>query len=213
MNADCDAVDTAQPATRRSQKERRDSTISKIVDATIDSLLEVGYARTSVKEVCARSGVSHGGVFRHFETMLDVVMAAADEVAQRHISSAQTAFQVSVHDPDPIVAVLQHIRDACRSPINVVFYELVVAARTDAALHRAMTAFGARYVEAMNTAAAQVPALAHLSPQMRMLLVTSAVHLFDGEALTRTVLCLPELETQRMAMLIQMARLLAPTPP
>jgi AcrR family transcriptional regulator len=212
MSADCDAVDTALPATRRTQKERRDGTISKIVNATIDSLLEVGYARTSVKEVCIRSGVSHGGLFRHFETMLEVVMAAADEVAQRQITSAQAAFQISAHAPDPVVAALQHLRDACRSPINAVFYELVVAARTDAALHRAMTAFGARYSEAMNTAAAQVPELARLSPQMRMLLVTSAVHLFDGETLTRTVLCLPELEAQRMAMLIQLTRVLAPTP-
>ncbi|MDO9235462.1 MAG: TetR/AcrR family transcriptional regulator [Aquabacterium sp.] len=212
MNADCPTAETAQPTARRSQKERSDGTISKIVDATIASLLEVGYARTSVKEVCTRAGVSHGGVFRHFETMLDVFMAAADEVAQRQVTLAQAALQGSAHDPEPLVAALHHIRDACRSPINAVFYELIVAARTDAALHQAMTTFSARYVAAIEAAAAQVSALAHISPEMRMLLVTSALHLFDGEALTRTVQCFPERETQRMAMLIQLARLLVPTP-
>ena len=212
MNTDCPPAETLPPTTRRSQKERRDGTITKLVDATIASLLEVGYARTSVKEICTRSGVSHGGLFRHFGTMLDVVMAAADEVAQRQINLAQTALQRSAHDPEPLVAALHHIRDACRSPINAVFYELVVAARTDAALHQAMTIFTARYAAAIENAAAQVPALAHLSPEMRMLLVSSALHLFDGEALTRTVLCFPELEAQRMATLIQLARLLVPPP-
>ena len=73
------AVTATAPA-RRTQLQRREQTIGRIVDATIDALCELGYARTSVTEIGARAGVSQGGIFRHFDTRLDIVVAAAAEV-------------------------------------------------------------------------------------------------------------------------------------
>lgn len=198
----------AAPA-RRTQRERRESTIARLVDATIESILEVGYARTSVKEICQRSGVSHGGLFRHFDSLLALVMAAAEEVAQRQLAMATAGLARATASEDPIVATLQQIREGCRAPINAVFYELVVAARTDPELRGAMTGFGQRYAAAIAAAAQRAPVARQLPPDLLPVLVTSALHLFDGEALTRSVLPFPELEDQRMQMLVQLARALA----
>lgn len=193
---------------RRTQRERREGTIARLVDATIDSLLAVGYARTSVKEICQRAGVSHGGLFRHFDSLLALVMAAAEEVARRQLAMAEAGLARAADSPEPLVAALHQIRAGCRAPINAVFYELVMAARTDPELNAAMTAFGSRYAAAIAAAAQRSDVGRQMPQELLPVLVTSALHLFDGEALTRSVLPFPQLEEQRMELLIQLARTL-----
>ncbi|HSW14791.1 MAG TPA: TetR/AcrR family transcriptional regulator [Solimonas sp.] len=200
------AAATAAAPPRRTQRERREGTIARLVDATIESLLAVGYARTSVKEICQRAGVSHGGLFRHFESVLALVMAAAEEVAQRQLAMAEAGLARAADSQEPLVAALHQIRAGCRAPINAVFYELVVAARTDPELRAAMTTFGNRYAAAIAQAAQRANVGRQLPPELLPVLVTSALHLFDGEALTRSVLAFPQLEDQRMELLIQLAR-------
>ncbi|AXQ30917.1 TetR/AcrR family transcriptional regulator [Solimonas sp. K1W22B-7] len=203
-----ESVSAAQPA-RRTQRERRESTIARLVDATIESILEVGYARTSVKEICQRSGVSHGGLFRHFGSLLELVMTAAEEVARRQLANIEAGLSHDAQGRDPLVHALYQIRAACRAPINAVFYELVVAARTDPELRQAMAAFGARYVAAIADAANRTRVAQQFPPELLPVLVSSVLHLFDGEALTREVMPLHELEEQRMAMLVRLAQALA----
>lgn len=198
----------AAPA-RRTQRERRETTIAKLIEATLESLLEVGYARTSVQEICRRAGVSHGGLFRHFPSLLDLIMAATEEVAQRQIARAEAGFAEIAASKEPLVAAIKLIREGCRTPINVIFFELIIAARTDPALKKAAQSFGAKYASAINDAVTRAPVSPQLPPGMSALLATSLMHLFDGETLTREFFPNPELENQRMAMLIQMARLLS----
>ncbi|WP_158596077.1 TetR/AcrR family transcriptional regulator [Oleomonas cavernae] len=198
--------DIATALPRRTQRDRREATVARLVDATIDSLLAVGYARTSVKEVCLRAGVSHGGLFRHFDTMLDLIMAAAEEVARRQIENAERGLAQAVDGEDPLVTALYRIRDACRAPINAVFYELVVAARTDPLLHRALVGFSTRYADAIAAATARMPGVGKLPPDLLGVIVSSALHLFDGEALTRSVLQFPELEERRMGLLVNLVK-------
>lgn len=193
--------DSNVTTTRRTQRDRRESTRAKLVDAAIASLLEVGYARSSVKEVCSRAGVSHGGLFRHFESMVDLMIAVGDEVASRQIRNAEAAFASVSEREQPLVAALHVLRDASRAPINVVFYELAVAARTDETLRAALSEFGKRYATAIFESAARMPGVDQLPPGMLPVVLSSAIHLFDGEALTRTIVALPELEDLRMQML------------
>ena len=77
---------------RRTQQERRETTIKKLLQATIDSLREVGFVRTTVKEICKRAGVSHGALFRFFPSVLDLVLAASEEVGRRHIAEFHARF-------------------------------------------------------------------------------------------------------------------------
>lgn len=186
------------------QRERRETTIARLVDATISSLLEVGYARTSVKEICTRAGVSHGGLFRHFSSVLGLVMAAAGEVARRQLENAATGLQRLENENASVEAAMHQIRDACRAPINAVFYELITAARTDPQLHAAMVTFSAGYSTAIVEAAQCSPLFERVPPELRLVLLSSALHLFDGEALTRSVMSFPELEEQRMDLLVKL---------
>jgi AcrR family transcriptional regulator len=63
---------------RRTQAERTAETRSKLLDATVESLIEHGYAGTTTIEVCRRSGVSHGSLQHHFGKR-DALLGAALE--------------------------------------------------------------------------------------------------------------------------------------
>ena len=61
--------DTApDPAEPPSRKQPRGARRMQLIEATIETLAEVGYARTTLTAVAMRAGLSHGLVNFHFET-------------------------------------------------------------------------------------------------------------------------------------------------
>jgi len=70
-------------ARRRTQEERSASTRERLLDATIESLVEVGYAGTSTTAVCARAGLSRGAQLHHYPTKADLVIGAVGHLAKR----------------------------------------------------------------------------------------------------------------------------------
>lgn len=125
-------------APRRTQRERRESSIRKLLDATCESLIEVGYANTSIQQICSRAGLSHGGLFRHFSSRLALIIAVADEVNNALIDQFAQRFQALREQQDPFRLALSLLRDNCRARDNEAWFELIMAARTDAALREAM---------------------------------------------------------------------------
>ena len=65
------------PEMARTQQQRREDTIARLLDASIDTIIEVGYARASAKVITQRAQVSDGALFRHFPTMGDFMAATA----------------------------------------------------------------------------------------------------------------------------------------
>jgi AcrR family transcriptional regulator len=197
---------SAEAKPRRTQQERREATIGKLLEATIGSMLEVGFARTTVKEICQRAGVSHGALFRFFPSVLDLVLAAGEEVARRQIAEFEERFAKSDQSGDRLATALVLLREACRSETNTVFYELLVAARTDRDLRKALEPAMKRYYEAIHRTARQVPGSEAFAPEDLEVLLFTAIHTFDGEALARIVHPQPRLEERRMALLIGVLR-------
>ena len=193
---------TEVPRVRRTQLERREHTIRRLVSATIDALLDLGYARTTVNEICQRAELSHGALFRFFPTLPDLVLAGAEEVARRRIEDFEARFAKARTHTDPNRAALTLLREACRSPTNMVFYELLVAARTDDQLRRRLKPGLQRYHDAILESAQKVPAVAKLDPQLRSAVVFAVIHLFDGESLVRSVLPEPASEDARLELLV-----------
>src|SRR5579872_2677392 len=69
---------------RRTQGERSAAMRGRLLEATVDCLYELGYARTTTIEVAARAGVSRGAQLHHFSTKERLV-----EVA-RHLFDKRT---------------------------------------------------------------------------------------------------------------------------
>src|SRR5439155_19309262 len=69
---------TAPPmaATRRTQEERSAATREALMDATIDCLVDYGYAGTTTTRVAARARLSRGAQMHHFQRKAPLVVAA-----------------------------------------------------------------------------------------------------------------------------------------
>jgi AcrR family transcriptional regulator len=70
---------------RRTQEERRAETRGKLLDATIRSLVEVGYVNTTSRYVAEVAGVSRGAQTHHFPHRLDLIVEAYEHLANERV--------------------------------------------------------------------------------------------------------------------------------
>jgi AcrR family transcriptional regulator len=128
-------VTQARPTQSRptqTQAERRASTQAKILDATVEALVAVGYAGTTTPEICRRAGVSQGALFRYWPTKGVLLADAAAHLLGRVTTAYERAFagRGGVGASEALAALW----DTYRLPDLQAAVELYVAARTDADL-------------------------------------------------------------------------------
>jgi AcrR family transcriptional regulator len=73
-----------QPARApRTQAQRRDEMRHALLEAAVDSLVELGFARTTTLEVQRRAGVSRGALLHHFPSKAELLVATIAHLAER----------------------------------------------------------------------------------------------------------------------------------
>lgn len=185
----------------RTQQERREETVGRLLEACIATIIEVGYARASAAVITKRAGVSVGALFRHFDTMGDFMAATASEVLRRQVESfTKRVAEIPAGQP-ALEAALPILRDITAGPTNAVFYELTIAARTDEKLRATMQHELAQYGAKIHDAARALPGAEDLPEETFPVLVTLMRNLFDGAAVVEGVLPQPEIAEQRIPVL------------
>ena len=196
-------------ARARTQAERRETTVRKILDAAIEILTESGYAGTSMQLIATRAGVSIGGLFRHFPTREALMVAVGEDVARQVLEKYRRSFDSLHGKGDPIVNALELLRKTTRSRINQVWLELVHACRTEPALRKALQPVGKRYAQEIHDLARHLlPELALAAGDKFPLLVSTVVAIFDGENMHRMIFTDESAEDGRIDALAMVARAL-----
>ncbi len=139
--------DTERPT--RTQAQRSAETRQKLLDATIDSLVELGYAGTSTQGIARRAGVSRGAQLHQFPTKVSLVVAAVEHLVEKRLA------EILATNPDPERG-LEVLVGAFTGPLFYAALELWVAARTDAELFQAMVPLERRVTDALTGGAAEV---------------------------------------------------------
>ncbi|MBA0124925.1 TetR/AcrR family transcriptional regulator [Haloechinothrix sp. YIM 98757] len=132
--------DTSERGVRghRTQAERSAHTRAALLDATIDCLIELGYARTSVHEICARAGVSKGAQQHHFTTKADLMAAAVEHLTHRIGEEIVDAAGSLPPGPQRVERGVELLWQGFSGTLSAAVMELWVAARTDAELKAAI---------------------------------------------------------------------------
>ena len=121
----------------RTQAERRASTQAKILDATVEALVAVGYAGTTTTEICRLAGVSQGALFRYWSTKGELLADAAAHLLGRVTTAYEQAFAgrggVGARE------ALEALWETYHQPDLQAAVELYVAARTDPDLAGALS--------------------------------------------------------------------------
>lgn len=116
--------------TRTPQTERTRLMRQRLMEATVDSLVEVGWAATSTTVVSQRAGVSRGAQLHHFPSKQDLVVGAVEYLAERRRDELEVD-TASLPERGRTRAVLDLLVGQYTSAVFLAALELWVAARTD----------------------------------------------------------------------------------
>ncbi len=168
---------------RRTQKERKAAAVEKLINATITTIIEVGYHGTSLSVICKAAGISQGGLFRHFPTRKALIIAAAGVVNDRLVNRFLLGFQNREASADVMEVVLDLLRDDMLSAEQSVWQELSVAARTDAELCTALAEHEHKMNEGIRDLADAMAPQFNLDSGELFTAILLAIRCFDGLSL------------------------------
>lgn len=137
-------------AARRSQEERSRDARAKLLKATIAVLVERGYGGLSTKEVAARAGLSSGALAHHFAAKADLVIAATTTVYEEAITRGQRVAMSVRAIRNPIRGFIEDCASVYFEWPFLAALEVLVAARSDAALMKQILPVMRRYREVTN---------------------------------------------------------------
>jgi len=117
---------------RRTQAERRATTRAALLDATIDSLVEDGYANTTTRGIATRAGVTPGALQHHFASKVELLSATRRHISERIVRDIGAhGVDTSLSIPKRTELFLDRMWDLFKGPLFQAGMELWVAARTD----------------------------------------------------------------------------------
>lgn len=142
---------------RRTQQERREATRNALLEATIQCLVEHGYAGTTTRAVSARAQVSPGALQHHFASKHELVAEAIGYLAgkltaqliERGVPSASSRRQLTEQ-------LVDYLWQTLSGPLIAAVTELAVAARTDPFLRERLVKVQRQALEGVPFAAGQL---------------------------------------------------------
>ena len=139
MRVTAAAGTTTPKSSRVPQEERTRLMRARLLEATVDCLVERGFAGTSTTLVSERAGVSRGAQLHHFPTKNDLVVAAVEHLTEKRGEELAAGAASLPGGPHRTRAVLQMLADHFTGPVFTAALELWVAARSDETLLAAVS--------------------------------------------------------------------------
>jgi AcrR family transcriptional regulator len=129
---------------RTPQQDRSRVTRQRLLEATLDCLVERGWAGTTTIVVAQRAGVSRGAQLHHFPTRASLVIAAVEHLFERRAAEIR-ADAAALPPGVRLDGAVDMLAAAFTGPLFSAALEVWVAARTDAELRAALVPLEARF--------------------------------------------------------------------
>jgi AcrR family transcriptional regulator len=121
------------------QQQRSDDTRRALLDAAVESLVELGFAKTTTLEVQRRAGVSRGALLHHFPSKAELIAAAVVHLAEMRGRELKDKASRLPEGGDRVDAVLDLLWESFSGPLFYVAMDLRAAARTDDEFREVLT--------------------------------------------------------------------------
>lgn len=135
-------IEPIQPKKRRTQEERSQQTISKLVEATVECLFTLGYANATAQAIASRAELSQGAIFRHFDTLQALFVTTAEvigvQIRATYVEKIREKFAQNVSPAAIEEIALKTVAEVAAMPQSIAWRELTVAARTNKNLQKAI---------------------------------------------------------------------------
>jgi len=113
-------------------------TQQRLLDATVECLVDCGWSGTTSAVVATRAGVSRGAQLHHYPTKAALVLAAVEHLAHRRAEEIRAEAASLPSGARRLDRVVDMLASAFTGPLFVAALELWVAARTDEDLREAL---------------------------------------------------------------------------
>jgi len=124
---------------RQPQQERSRATQQRLLDATVECLVERGWSGATTTVIAERAGVSRGAQLHHYPTRAALVLAAITHLADRRAAELRVeAGNLTADRGERLDRVVDMLAALFTGPSFVAALELWVAARTDPELRSAL---------------------------------------------------------------------------
>lgn len=127
------------------QAEKSHLTRLQILEATMQCLVDIGYAQTTTEKIAKKAGVSRGAMTHHFKSRAEVLAAAAQYITERRALEYDQVIKgvgMPVEDVPPTLAAMRDtmtvLQEYYAMPSFVALQELLRGARTDKELRKVM---------------------------------------------------------------------------
>ncbi len=143
-------------ATGSRQEQRSRSTRLRLLDATVDCLVDLGWSGTTTTVVAERAGLSRGAQLHHYPTKSALVIAAVEHLADRRAAELRAEAAAVPAGRDRVEATVDLLAALFTGPLFVAALEVWVAARTDQALRAALVPVEARLGRELHRSAVEL---------------------------------------------------------
>ena len=123
-------------ALKEPQQDRSRATRQRLLEASVESLAEVGYAATTVAVVAARAGVSRGAAQHHFPTRADLFAAAVEYMSEVRLAEIRAQAAALPSGAGRTEAIVEMLADVYTGTLFRAALHLWVAASTEDALRK-----------------------------------------------------------------------------
>jgi len=123
---------------RTPNAERSHTTRTRLMEATVECLAELGWSGTTTTVIAERAGVSRGAQLHHYPTKAALVVAAIEHLAILRRDEMGRAAEMLPAGPNRTPAVLELVAAYHTGPLFTAALEVWVVARTDPALREAL---------------------------------------------------------------------------
>jgi AcrR family transcriptional regulator len=103
----------------------------KLLDATIESLADVGYFQTSTVAVTERAGVSRGAMLHHFPSKAELMMAASEHIVELRRNIHADRLSKFATDREKFLHLIDVLWEAFQTPSGIARIEIMMGARSD----------------------------------------------------------------------------------
>jgi AcrR family transcriptional regulator len=147
------------------QQERSRATRLRLLEATVECLVEFGWSGTTTTLIASKAGVSRGAQLHHYPTKAALVLAAVEHLAGRRAEEIRA--EAGNLPPGRVDLVIDLLAAAFTGPLYVAALEVWVVGRTEPELRQALVPLEARVGREMHRLAVDLLGADDGHPQVR----------------------------------------------
>ncbi|SKY29173.1 Putative transcriptional regulator, TetR family [Mycobacteroides abscessus subsp. bolletii] len=104
---------------------------ARLLEATIDCLVEFGYSGTTTSRIASRARATRGALIHHFQSKSELMAESVRHLAFKRTQAVLEELMAMDQSADPIERYLDVLWRIHQGPLFIAVVELLIAARTE----------------------------------------------------------------------------------